>query len=49
MIKSWVAGFKKPSRETRYGDSQVFIDTKTISVLLLMAEMANAHQDLSPI
>ena len=28
MIKSWVAGFKKPSRETRYGDSQVFIDTK---------------------
>ena len=28
MIKSWVAGFKRPSRETRYGDSQVFIDTK---------------------
>ena len=28
MINSWVAGFKKPSRETRYGDSQVFIDTK---------------------
>lgn len=28
MIKSWVAGFKKPSRETRYGDSQVFIDIK---------------------
>ena len=28
MIKSWIAGFKKPSRETRYGDSQVFIDTK---------------------
>lgn len=28
MIKSWVAGFKRPSRETRYGDSQVFINTK---------------------
>lgn len=28
MINSWVAGFKKPSKETRYGDSQVFIDTK---------------------
>ena len=28
MIKSWVAGFKRPSKETRYGDSQVFIDTK---------------------
>jgi GH25 family lysozyme M1 (1,4-beta-N-acetylmuramidase)/uncharacterized protein YraI len=28
MIKSWVACFKRPSKETRYGDSQVFIDTK---------------------
>ena len=28
MIKSWIAGFKRPSKETRYGDSQVFIDTK---------------------
>ena len=35
MIKSWVAGFKRPSRETRYGDSQVFIDTKNNIVKVL--------------
>ena len=35
MIKSWVAGFKKPSKETRYGDSQVFIDTKNNICLVI--------------
>lgn len=35
MIKSWVAGFKKPSKETRYGDSQVFIDTKNNICLII--------------
>ena len=28
MIKSWIPSFGIPSKETRYGDTQVFIDTK---------------------
>ena len=28
MIKSWIPSFGKPNKETRYGDSQVFINTK---------------------
>lgn len=28
MIKSWIPSFGKPNKETRYGDAQVFIDTK---------------------
>lgn len=28
MIKGWIPGFSKPSSETRYGDTQVLIDTK---------------------
>ena len=28
MIKSWIPSFGKPNKETRYGDTQVFIDTK---------------------
>ena len=35
MIKSWVAGFKKPDKETRYGDSQVFIDVKNNICLII--------------
>ena len=28
MIRGWIAGFNRPSRETRHGDSTVFIDDK---------------------
>lgn len=28
MIRGWIAGFDRPSRETRHGDSTVFIDDK---------------------
>lgn len=35
MIKSWITGFKKPGKETRYGDSQVFIDTKNNICLIV--------------
>lgn len=28
MIRGWIAGFDRPSKETRYGDSTVFIDDK---------------------
>lgn len=28
MIKSWIPSFDIPSKETRYGDTQVFIDTE---------------------
>ena len=28
MIRGWIAGFNRPSRETRYGDSTVLIDDK---------------------
>ena len=35
MIKSWIAGFSKPNKETRYGDSQVFIDDKNGICLII--------------
>lgn len=35
MIKSWIPSFKKPSKETRYGDTQVFIDTKNNICLII--------------
>lgn len=35
MIKSWITGFSKPNKETRYGDSQVFIDTKNNICLVI--------------
>lgn len=28
MIRGWIAGFGRPSKETRHGDTQVLIDTK---------------------
>lgn len=28
MIRGWIAGFNRPSKETRHGDSTVFIDDK---------------------
>lgn len=28
MIKSWIPSFGIPSKETRYGDTQVFVDTE---------------------
>lgn len=28
MIKSWIPSFDIPNKETRYGDTQVFIDTE---------------------
>lgn len=35
MIKSWIPCFGKPSKETRYGDTQVFIDTKNNICLVI--------------
>ena len=35
MIKSWIPSFKKPNKETRYGDTQVFIDTKNNICLII--------------
>ena len=35
MIKSWIPCFGKPSKETRYGDTQVFIDTKNNICLII--------------
>ena len=28
MIRGWIAGFGRPSKETRHGDAQVWIDDK---------------------
>ena len=28
MIRGWIAGFSRPSKETRHGDAQVLIDDK---------------------
>lgn len=35
MIKGWIPCFGKPSKETRYGDTQVFIDTKNNICLII--------------
>ena len=35
MIKSWIPSFGIPSSETRYGDTQVFIDTKSGICLII--------------
>ena len=35
MIKSWIPCFGKPNKETRYGDTQVFIDTKNNICLII--------------
>ena len=35
MIKSWIPSFGKPNKETRYGDTQVIIDTKNNICLII--------------